>query len=178
MKVILKENVESLGRMGDVLEVAGGYARNYLIPRNLAVAATERNVRTLDHEKRLIDERIRKETKVAEDFAGQLREVSLRISVKAGEIRAEKVPKKEGSKEAGSEEDGPKEEGPKKESVKIFGSVTSKDIVEALAKEGITVDKRAVLLEHPIKELGTFKVPVKVHPDVTAEVSVSVVEAS
>ena len=150
MKVILKENVDKVGRMGDLVEVSSGYARNYLIPKKLAVAATEKNVRVLEHEKRLIAERQRKERKAAEGLAQQMREMSITIPVQTGEEHPE-------------------------EGAKIFGSVTSKDIVEALAKEGFTVDKRSVLLEKPIKELGTFMVPIKLHPEVTFEIRVWVV---
>jgi len=149
MKVILKESVDKLGRMGDLVEVSSGYARNYLIPKKLAVAATDKNVKALEHEKRLIAERQRKERRAAEELSQRIRQLSIHIPVQTGE-----------------------EEGV----AKIFGSVTSKDIVEALAKEGITVDKRNVLLEKPIKELGKFMVPIKLHPEVTVEVEVSVVK--
>lgn len=151
MKVILKENVDSLGRMGDLVDVASGYARNYLIPRKLAIAATDQSVKTLEHEKRLIEERRRKERKAAQELAERMRQTSITIPVQAGE------------------EESP--EGPK-----MFGSVTSKDIVEALAKEGLSVDKRNVLLEKPIKELGNFSVSIRVYPEVTTEVKVSVVK--
>ncbi len=150
MKVILKENVDKLGRMGDLVEVSSGYARNYLIPKKLAVAATDRNVKTLEHEKRLIADRQKKERKAAEELAQRIRQTSITIPVQTGE-------EQEGSK--------------------IFGSVTSKDIVEALAKEGVTVEKHDVLLEKPIKELGKFMVPIKLHSDVKAEVEVSVVKS-
>jgi large subunit ribosomal protein L9 len=150
MKVILKENIDKLGRMGDLVEVSNGYARNYLIPKKLAVAATDRNVKTLEHEKRLIAEKQKKERRAAEELAQRIRQTAITIPVQTGE-------EQEGSK--------------------IFGSVTNRDIVEALAKEGVTVDKHDVLLEKPIKELGKFMVPIKVHPDVTAEVDVSVVKS-
>ncbi len=150
MKVILKENVGKLGRMGDLVEVSNGYARNYLIPKKLATAATDRNVKALEHEKRLIAEKQKKERKAAEELAQRIRQTSITIPVQTGE-------EQEGSK--------------------IFGSVTNKDIVESLAKEGVTVDKHDVLLEKPIKELGKFMVPIKLHPNVTAEVEVSVVKS-
>jgi large subunit ribosomal protein L9 len=152
MKVILKEHVEKLGRMGDLVDVANGYARNFLIPRKLAVAATQGSVKMLEHEKRLIAERQRKERKTAEDLAQRLQQASITVSVQTGEEQPE-------------------------EGTKIFGSVTSMDIVEALAKDGFVVDKRHVLLEKPIKELGSFKVPIKLHPEVVVEVGVSVVKA-
>ncbi len=150
MKVILKENIDKLGRMGDLVEVSNGYARNYLIPKKLAVAATDRNVKVQEHEKRLIAEKQKKERKAAEELAQRIRQTSITIPVQTGE---------------------------EQEGNKIFGSVTNKDIVEALAKEGVTVDKHDVLLEKPIKELGKFMVPIKLHPDVTAEVEVSVVKS-
>ncbi|MCI0529091.1 MAG: 50S ribosomal protein L9 [Nitrospira sp.] len=150
MKVILKENVDKLGRMGDLVEVSNGYARNYLIPKKLATAATDRNVKALEHEKRLIAEKQKKERKAAEELAQRIRQTSITIPVQTGE-------EQEGSK--------------------IFGSVTNKDIVESLAKEGVTVDKHDVLLEKPIKELGKFMVSIKLHPNVTAEVEVSVVKS-
>ncbi len=150
MKVILKENIDKLGRMGDLVEVSNGYARNYLIPKKLAVAATDRNVKAQEHEKRLIAEKQKKERKAAEELAQRIRQTSITIPVQTGE---------------------------EQEGNKIFGSVTNKDIVEALAKEGVTVDKHDVLLEKPIKELGKFMVPIKLHPDVTAEVEVSVVKS-
>ena len=150
MKVILKENIDKLGRMGELVEVSRGYARNYLIPKKLAVAATDKSVKALEHEKRLIAERQRKDRKAAEELAQRIRQTVIAIPMQTGE-----------------EEEGV---------AKIFGSVTSKDIVEALAKEGVTVDKRNVLLEKPIKELGKFMVPIKLHPEVTVEVEVSVVK--
>ena len=149
MKVILKENLDKLGRMGDLVEVSAGYARNYLIPKKLAVTATDKNVKALEHEKRVIAERQRKERKAAEELAQKIRQISLAIPVQTGE-----------------------EEG----IAKIFGSVTSKDIVEALTQQDVTVDKRNVLLEKPIKELGKVMVSIKLHPEVTVEVEVSVVK--
>jgi large subunit ribosomal protein L9 len=149
MKVILKENLDKLGRMGDLVEVSAGYARNYLIPKKLAVTATDKNVKALEHEKRIIAERQRKERKAAEELGQKIRQMTLAIPVQAGE-----------------------EEG----IAKIFGSVTSKDIVEALNHQGVTVDKRNVLLEKPIKELGKVMVPIKLHPEITVEVEVSVVK--
>jgi large subunit ribosomal protein L9 len=149
--VILRENVENLGRMGDLVIVASGYARNYLIPKKLAMAATDKSVKNLDHEKRLIAERQSKEKKVAQELADRLSQTSITISVKAGDEQAE----------AGG---------------KIFGSVTSMDIIEALAAKDLSVDKRSVHLEKPIKELGTFTVLIKLHPEVSAQLSVSVVK--
>lgn len=150
MKVILKENVDKLGRMGDLVEVSDGFARNYLIPKKMAITATDKNIKTLEHEKRIIAERQKKERKAAEELAQRIGQMTVTIPVQAGEEHPE-------------------------EGTKIFGSVTSKDIVEALAKEGITVDKRQVHLEKPIKELGNFVVPIKLHPEVTGQINVAIV---
>ncbi|HEY5599986.1 MAG TPA: 50S ribosomal protein L9 [Candidatus Manganitrophaceae bacterium] len=148
MKVILKEDVDNLGRMGDLVDVADGYARNFLVPRKKAAVATTRNIKTLEHEKRVVADRIRKEKFAAEDLAKKIGALSLTIPAQVGE------------------------EG------KLFGSVTSKDIAEAMAAQGIEFDKRKILLEKPIKELGISHVPVKVHHDVTAQVKVEVVKSA
>jgi len=147
MKVILREDVDKLGRMGDLVNVADGYARNYLLPRNLAALATTKNIKELEHQKRVIADRIKKEKTAAEEEAKKIGAVSVSIPAQVGE------------------------EG------KLFGSVTSKDIAEAIAAQGFAIDKRKIVLEKPIKEIGTFMVPVKVHHDVTAQVKVEVVKA-
>lgn len=147
MKVILKEDVESLGRMGELMDVADGYARNYLLPRNKAALATHKNVKSLEHEKRVIGDRMKKEKLSAEEESKKIALLSLTIQAQVGE------------------------EG------KLFGSVTSKDVAEAMAAQGIEIDKRKILLERPIKELGVFQVPIKLNHDVTAEVKVEVVQA-
>ncbi len=144
MKLILAADVERLGLMGDLVEVADGYARNYLLPRKMAAVATLKNVKSLEHEKRVIADRIRKEKFSAEEEAKKIGALAISITVKVGE------------------------EG------KLFGSVTSKDIAAAMAAQGIVVDKRLILLDKPIKEAGTFQVPVKVRHDVTAQVQVEV----
>jgi len=148
MKLILAADVERLGLMGDLVEVADGYARNYLLPRKMAAIATLKNVKSLEHEKRVIGDRIRKEKFSAEEEAKKISALSITISVKVGE------------------------EG------KLFGSVTNKDIAEAMAAEGLVVDKRLILLDRPIKEAGTFQIPVKVRHDVTGQVKVEVVPES
>lgn len=147
MKVILKEDVDHLGRMGDLVDVADGYARNFLLPRQKAAVATTKNVKVLEHEKRVIADRMKKEKMGAEEVAKKIGALSIIIPAQVGE------------------------EG------KLFGSVSSKDIVEAIAAQGMEVDKRKVLLEKPIKELGVFQVPIKIHHDVTAQVKVEVVKA-
>jgi large subunit ribosomal protein L9 len=144
MKIILKEDVSNLGDMGSVVTVADGYARNYLLPKNLAVAANPKNIKVLDHERRIIAERIKKLKVTAQDTAAKLSAVSLEIQAKAGE------------------------EG------KLFGSVTTKDIHEALAARGVSIDKRRIILEHPIKRTGEHEVKIRVHPEVTAAVKINV----
>ncbi|TAJ97322.1 MAG: 50S ribosomal protein L9 [Candidatus Manganitrophaceae bacterium] len=147
MKVILREDVDKLGRMGDLVNVADGYARNYLLPRNMAAVATSHNIRSLEHEKRVIADKIKKEKMAAEEHAKKISAISVSIPAQVGE------------------------EG------KLFGSVTSKDIADAIAAQGFEIDKKKIVLEKPIKEIGTFMVPVKVHHDVTAQVKVEVVKA-
>ena len=144
MKVILREEVENLGDMGDLIEVANGYGRNYLIPQGLAVQASTRNVKAMEHEKRLQAQRLHKLKGAAEEFAARLEKLSLRLKKKVGE------------------------------GDRLYGSVTSQEIAEAVLAAGEKVDRRKIQLEAPLKALGVFKVPVKVHPDVTAELSVTV----
>ncbi len=144
MEVILREDVERLGTRGQVVKVAPGYARNFLLPKRLAVAATEANKKIVEQERQA---HLRREVKVkteAEDLGKLLGGVTVVISQKAGE------------------------------NDQLFGSVTAKDIAEALEKQNFTVDRRRVQLEEPIKQLGEFKVPVRLHKDVTAEITVKV----
>ena len=148
MKVILREDVEKLGKAGDVVKVADGFGRNYLIPRQLAVPADVRNLKALEHDRRVIEARAKKSRKSAESLATMLASVSLTIPAKAGE------------------------EG------KLFGAITSRDIAEALEKAGVPVDRKNVLLLDPIKQLGDYKVKVKAGTDLHPEVSVRVVAES
>lgn len=145
MKVILREDIETLGKAGDVVKVADGYGRNFLIPRNLAVPADVRNLKALEHERRGIEARAKKARKSSESLAEALSALVLTLPVNAGE------------------------EG------KLFGAVTSRDIAEALAKAGVAVDRRQILLEEPIKQVGDYKVKVKTGGALVPEVSVSVV---
>ena len=147
MKVILKSDVNALGKTGELVEVKNGYARNFLIPQDMAVEATTKNVRVLEHQKRLIADSLRKGLKEIEAFAKRINEASITIPVQVGE------------------------EG------KLFGSVTNKDIAEALAKEGIEVDKRKIRLEDPIKEVGSFTIPIALHHDITAHLKLYVVQS-
>jgi large subunit ribosomal protein L9 len=144
MQVILKSEVKDLGHIGEVLNVKDGYARNFLIPRGLAVEANQKNIKAFEHEKRKIQELAKKAKAGAQDLASRLSAVSLTIKAKAGE------------------ED------------KLFGSVTAMDIADALKKEGFDIDKKKIQLEDPIKRLGSYTVAVKIYPEVSAQVSVQV----
>ncbi|MCZ6875251.1 MAG: 50S ribosomal protein L9 [bacterium] len=144
MKVILVQFVDNLGDIGDVVEVANGYGRNYLIPRGLAITATAKNKRQLEHEQRLRAHRIARAQQDAQVFANELQTVSCRFIRKAGE------------------------EG------KLFGSVTTMDIAERLKEAGFEVDRRRIQLEQPIRSLGEFAVPVRLRPEVVAELKVRV----
>lgn len=146
MKVILQETVENLGYVGDILDVADGFARNYLIPRSKALEANPRNVKALDHAKRVLSHKAKKVAQGVQELADRLSKVSLSFPVKTG---------KEG---------------------KLFGSVTTKDIEEALRKEGFEVDRRRIQLSQPIKELGTSTIGIKLHPEIMAHVTVATVK--
>src|SRR6516164_4099078 len=144
MEVILREDIERLGNRGEVVKVAAGYARNFLLPKKLAVQATESNKKIVEQERQA---HLRKEVKLkteAEDLSKLLGGVTVTIAQKAGE------------------------------NDQLFGSVTAKDVADALAAKNFTVDRRKVQLDEPIKQLGQFKVPVRLHKDVTAEVTVVV----
>lgn len=146
MEVILREDVEKLGTRGQLVKVAPGYARNFLLPKRMAVAATEANKKIVEQERQA---HLRKEAKLASEAAdlGKLiGAVSVTISQKAGE------------------------------NDQLFGSVTSKDIADALEKQGYTIERRKIALEEPIKTLGEFKVPLKLHREVTADITVNVVK--
>lgn len=145
MKVILKENVEGVGHLGDLLDVSDGFARNYLLPRHKALEANTRNVKELEHAKRTLAEKAKKEKQEIETLAKKMSAVSLTITAQVGKDD------------------------------KLFGSVTTKDIAEGLVEHGFTVDRRKIQLAQPIKELGTVAVSVKLHRDVTATVAVHVV---
>jgi large subunit ribosomal protein L9 len=145
MEVILREDIEKLGGRGQVVKVAAGYARNFLLPKRLAVEATDSNRKIVEQERQA---HLRKEAKQkgeAEDLSKLLGGVTVTIAQKAGE------------------------------NDQLFGSVTSKDVADALAAKNFTIDRRKVQLEEPIKQLGEFKVPVRLHRDVTAEITVNVV---
>lgn len=145
MQVILREDVENLGHVGDIVQVKRGYYRNYLYPRGLAVEADERQVRRFEHEKRVIEARLAKQRTAAEQVKNRLDKVALTIEKAVGENE------------------------------KLFGSVTSMEIEALLREEGFDVSRRNIQLGEPIKTTGVFNVPVKLHRDVTATIQVVVV---
>ena len=145
MKVLLTETIDSLGISGSEVDVARGYARNYLLPQKKAGPATPQNRKSLAQEKVKFDLQIAKEKKIAEEMAEKLQGVSCTIEAKV------------------SEED------------RLYGSINIRDIVEALAKLEITVEKRMVLLTEPIKQTGSFKVPIRVYKDVEPEITVEII---
>jgi large subunit ribosomal protein L9 len=144
MEVILREHVEHLGRRGDVVKVADGYARNYLLPRKLALTVTEGNRKQIERERQIAEKREADERVAAEAMAARLVGLEIAIARRVGETEA------------------------------LYGSVTSADIAEALAAKGFEVDRRRVQLAEPIKQLGEFDVPVRLHRDVSATVKVVV----
>ncbi len=147
MMVILKENIENLGHIGDIVKVAPGYARNYLLPKGLVIEATTKNAKALEHAKRQMEYKKNKVLEQAKQFAARIEGLSFVISHQAGE------------------------EG------KLFGSVTNMEIADRLKAEGIEVDRKKILLAEPIKQLGEFTVGIKVHPEVTANLKVNVSKA-
>ncbi|HHW97486.1 MAG: 50S ribosomal protein L9 [Myxococcota bacterium] len=145
MKIILTQDVEGVGKAGQILEVADGYGRNYLIPKGMAMAATSRSIAQVEHRKRIVADRIAKELKTAEAIKAKLESLSCKVAREAGE------------------ED------------KLFGSVSARDIADALADEGVQIDHRQIQLKTPIRALGSYDVLVKLATDVVANVKVWVV---
>lgn len=144
MDIILMENVEGLGRIGELVKVKPGYARNFLIPKKLAVEANTRNIKELEHQKRQMERKAQKVLQASEVLKGQIEKVACEFALRAGE-------------------DG-----------KLFGSVTSMEIQSKLADAGIEVDRKKIQLEEPIKALGAYEVGIKLPGDVVATVKVTV----
>lgn len=142
MKVILTQDVKSLGKKGDVVEVKEGYGRNFLIPRGLAVAADDGSLRRLKHEKAVQKGKEAREREEAEQVKAQLEETTVTIRVKTGEKG------------------------------RLFGSITASDVAAEIAKQGIEIDRRKIELEEPIKNLGNYTLTVRVYPGVTAQLKV------
>ena len=145
MNVILRENVETLGSIGDLVRVSTGYARNFLFPKGLAVQANEKNTQQVEHQKRTLKKKLAAIKAEKEALKAQIEGASLVLRRKSGENQ------------------------------KLFGSITSQDIAEALEAKGVKIDKKQIELGGPLKKLGSFKVPVRLMEGVTAEVSLSVV---
>jgi large subunit ribosomal protein L9 len=146
MKVILQEDVANLGQTGQIVKVKDGFARNYLVPRSLALVADERNVKQLQHNMRIAQARAAKVLTAARELAEKLATVAVSIKRESGE------------------------EG------KLFGSVTNRDIAEALAAEGFEIDRRTIQLDEPIRSIGVFNVQVKLHPEVQTQAKVYVIQ--
>src|ERR1700730_2190117 len=145
MEVILREHVDNLGRRGEIVKVADGYARNYLLPRKLALVATEGNKKQIERERAKFDARETEDRNAAERGAQRMADIEILISRKVGETEA------------------------------LYGSVTTADIAEALAARGFDIDRRRIQLKEPIKRLSESDISIKLHPDVTTTVKVKVV---
>ncbi|MCB4791703.1 MAG: 50S ribosomal protein L9 [Elusimicrobia bacterium] len=146
MKVILKSDILNVGKQGDIKNLSSGYVRNYLVPKNLALEATPQNLKIWEKEKVKLEKQKEEVLKKARELAERIEKTSITISVKVGETG------------------------------KLFGSVTSADIVKVLNDNGFSIDKQNVLIEEPFKEIGVYAVDVKVHPEVIARPKVWIVE--
>jgi large subunit ribosomal protein L9 len=144
MEVILKQTIEKLGAEGALVKVTDGYARNYLLPKGIAVKSTKQNMAILEREKVILEQRKMKELKEAQALGNKIRSFSCSFKRQAGEQD------------------------------KLFGSVTSQDIADFLKAAGVEIDRRKIELEEPIKELGVHRVPIKLHPEVIVELKVKV----
>ncbi|MCO5143215.1 MAG: 50S ribosomal protein L9 [Oligoflexia bacterium] len=145
MNVILKENVDTLGSIGEIVRVSSGYARNFLFPKNLAVMADQNNISQVEHQKRALTKKLAKIKSEKEALKAQLEGLSIVLRRKAGENQ------------------------------KLFGSITNQDIAEQLEQKNFKIDRRNIELDSPIKKLGSFKVPVRLMEGVIAELNISVV---
>ncbi|MGA1842939.1 MAG: 50S ribosomal protein L9 [bacterium] len=146
MQVILKQHIEKVGQAGDLINVAPGFARNYLLPKKLAVLADAKSIKQMEHQQRLKQAIKEKHLRDCEKLARSIESLSLTIIRKAGE------------------------------SDRLFGSVTTMDIEEALAHEGVPIERKRIMLDEPIKSLGIYTVPIRLHQEVTANLKVWVVK--
>ncbi len=146
MRIVLREDIDKLGRRGEIVKVADGYARNFLLPKRKALAATAGNLKVISREKRRYVVQQAKDKQAAETLAARLTSISCTIVRKVGENEI------------------------------LYGSVTSSDIGEFIGKEGIEIDKRRIQLDEPIKSLGIYTIPIRLHPEVTADLKVWVVK--
>ena len=147
MKIVLKQDIDKLGTTGDIVEVADGYGRNYLLPQGLALKATSGAEKVAKQIKKATGRKIQEEKTNLDELAKKLSKLSLTIPVQVGEDE------------------------------KMYGSVTSIDIANMLKQEGIEIDKKKIILKEPIKKLGVFNIQIKLHPEVTAEVKIWVIKA-
>ncbi|HJV37164.1 50S ribosomal protein L9 [Geomonas sp.] len=147
MKVILKENVENLGHIGDIVKVAPGYARNYLVPKGFAIEATEKNAKALEHAKRQLEYKKNRVLEAAKQLAAKIEGISLSLAHNAGADD------------------------------KLFGAVTNMELAEQLKAQGVEIDRKKIVLDEPIKHLGDFTAAIKIHPEVTATLKISVTKA-
>ena len=145
MKIVLLEDVENLGRVGDVVSVRGGHGRNFLIPQGKALSATKGNLALMGARRKIYEAAAAKHRDAAQEIATRVKSIAVSIGRKVGEHEA------------------------------LYGSVTTADVAEALAAKGVIVDKRRILLAEPIKRIGEYKIPVRLHAEVTVELSLSVV---
>jgi large subunit ribosomal protein L9 len=146
MKVVLKDDIKNVGKMGQIVDVADGYARNYLVPRGLAVEANIKNLKSLEHEKKIIQEKAKRIKNSSQTLSDKISTMTLVIKAKAGD------------------------EG------KLFGAVTSMDIAELLKNKGIEMDKKKISLDEPIKRLGSYSVNIKIHPEILTHLNIQVIE--
>jgi large subunit ribosomal protein L9 len=144
MKVLLKEDVPKLGSVGDEVEVKDGYGRNFLIPTGKALLATPKNLKQFRHQKSIVEHKVKKFKGVAQGVADQLAKLSLSVKKKVGEQG------------------------------KLFGAVTSQEIADLVSAQGVEIDRRKIQLGEPIKSLGEFKIPIKLHPEIIAEFTLTV----
>ena len=147
MKVILKENVEHLGNIGDIVKVAPGYARNFLVPKGFAIEATEKNAKALEHAKRQLEYKKNRVLEAAKAIAGKIESLTIAIAHQAGADD------------------------------KLFGAVTNMELAEHLKASGLEIDRKKIVLDEPIKHLGDFTAVVKIHPEVSATLKISVTKA-
>lgn len=147
MKLILKENIDNLGHIGDIVKVAPGYARNYLLPKGLAIEATTKNAKALEHAKRQMEYKKNKVLEQAKQLAARIEGLAFTLARQAGE------------------------EG------KLFGSVTNMELAEQLKVQGIEIDRKKIMLAEPIKHVGEFTASVKLHPEVSATLKVNVTKS-
>ena len=147
MKVILKENVEHLGSIGDIVKVAPGYARNFLLPKGFAIEATEKNAKALEHTKRHLEYKKNRVLEAARLLAGKIEGISLSIAHQAGADD------------------------------RLFGAVTNMELAEHLKANGVEIDRKRIVLAEPIKHVGDFTAVIKLHPEVSATLKVSVTKA-